>query len=44
MRKILVIEAEGELRASHITLLTQEGYEIIATDNSANALELIRKQ
>lgn len=44
MRKILIIEAEGELRAAHMALLSQEGYEIIVTDGSTTALELIRKQ
>jgi len=44
MRKILVIEAEGDLRASHLDLLSREGYETIATDNSTIALELIRRE
>ncbi|MEM9119552.1 MAG: EAL domain-containing protein [Cyanobacteria bacterium P01_F01_bin.56] len=44
MRKILVIEAEGKLRANHVTLLKQEDYEIIATGDSTTALDLIRKQ
>ncbi|NEQ43394.1 MAG: EAL domain-containing protein [Leptolyngbya sp. SIOISBB] len=44
MRKILIIESQGELRAAHMALLSHEGYEIIVTDGSTAALELIRKQ
>lgn len=44
MRKILVIEAEGKARASRVSLLTDEGYEIISTDNILLALEVIRKE
>jgi len=44
MRKILVVEAAGELRTSHIELLAQEDYEPIAAADSATALALIRQQ
>ncbi|MEM1309684.1 MAG: response regulator, partial [Cyanobacteria bacterium P01_H01_bin.153] len=44
MRKILVIEAAGDCRSSHLQLLSQEGYETITTANSPSALELIRQQ
>ncbi|MGF1457953.1 MAG: putative bifunctional diguanylate cyclase/phosphodiesterase [Leptolyngbyaceae cyanobacterium] len=44
MRKILIIEAEGNIRQSHQALLKQEGYETIVTAESYAALDIIRKQ
>lgn len=44
MRKILVIEANGEERESHTTALTNEGYEIIVNEDIARALEIARQQ
>lgn len=44
MRKILVVETEGDLRASHIQLLNRQGYETIIAADSTTALELIRQQ
>ncbi|MEM6838208.1 MAG: EAL domain-containing protein [Cyanobacteria bacterium P01_C01_bin.120] len=44
MRKILVVEAAGDCRSTHLKLLSQEGYETISAADSPHALELIRQQ
>ena len=44
MRKILVIEAEGEQREAHLSILTKEGYETIITDNISTGLEISHAQ
>lgn len=44
MRKILVIEAEGEQRDSHLSVLTKEGYKAITTSDIPTGLEIIRTQ
>lgn len=44
MRKILVIEADGEAHESHLAILTKEGYEIITAHDVPTGLEITDAQ
>jgi diguanylate cyclase (GGDEF)-like protein len=44
MRKILVIEADGEQRDWHLTILANQGYETITTESIPSAVAMARQQ